>query len=128
MAGNPKHIVLTTIGSLGDLHPMIALALELERRGHRTTIVTPEFYRQKIEELRLAFQPIRPNMLPEDPELMRRIMDLKRGPEFIIRQLFMPRLREMYDDLAAVVRDADFIVSSELVFATQILAEQHNLR
>jgi UDP:flavonoid glycosyltransferase YjiC (YdhE family) len=34
----------------------------------------------------------------------------------------------MYDDLAAVVRDADFIVSSELVFATQILAEQHNLR
>jgi hypothetical protein len=50
-------------------------------------------------------------------------MDLKKGPEFIIRQLFMPSLRQMYDDLAAAARDADFIVSSELVFATQILAE-----
>lgn len=128
MADNRKQIVLTTIGSLGDLHPIIALALELERRGHRTTIVTTEFYRQKIEEIGLAFAPIRPNMSPEDPELMRHIMDLKRGPEFIIRQLFMPRLREMYDDLAAVVREADFVVSGELVFATQILAEQHNLR
>lgn len=106
-----KHIVLTTIGSLGDLHPMIALALELERRGHRTTIVTTEFYRRKIEELGLEFQPIRPDMSPEDPELMRHIMDLKKGPEFIIRQLFMPRLREMYEDLAKVVPQADFIVS-----------------
>jgi rhamnosyltransferase subunit B len=123
-----KHIVLTTIGSLGDLHPMIALALELQRRGHLTTIVTTEFYRSKIEELGLAFAPMRPDMSPENPELMRHIMDLKKGPEFIIRQLFMPRLREMYDDLAAVAREADFIVSGELGFATQILAEQHNLR
>jgi len=107
---------------------MIALALELKRRGHRATILTIEFYRWKIEELGLEFQPIRPEMSPEDPELMRHIMDLKKGPEFIIRQLFMPRLRQMYDDLAAAARDADFIVSSELVFATQILAEQYNLR
>ena len=128
MASNSKHIVLTTIGSLGDLHPMIALALELKRRGHRATILTIEFYRWKIEELGLEFQPIRPDMSPEDPELMRHIMDLKKGPEFIIRQLFMPSLRQMYDDLAAAARDADFIVSSELVFATQILAEQYNLR
>lgn len=128
MASNSKHIVLTTIGSLGDLHPMIALALELERRGHRTTIVTTEFYRRKIEEIGLAFAPMRPDMSPEDPELMRHIMDLKRGPEFIIRQLFMPRLREMYDDLAAAIGDADFIVSGELGFATQILAEQRGLR
>ena len=119
---------MTTIGSLGDLHPMIALALELERRGHRTTIVTTEFYRRKIEEIGIEFAPVRPNMSPEDPELMRHIMDLKKGPEFIIRQLFMPRLREMYDDLAAVIPKADFIVSGELAFATQILAEQHNLR
>lgn len=125
---NTKHVVLTTIGSLGDLHPMIALALELKRRGHRTTIVTTEFYRQKIEEIGIEFAPVRPNMSPEEPELMRHIMDLKKGPEFIIRQLFMPRLREMYDDLAAVIPQADFIVSGELVFATQILTEQHNLR
>lgn len=107
---------------------MIALALELKRRGHQPTIVTTEFYRQKIEETGIAFHPIRPNMSPENPELMNYVMDLKKGPEFIIKQLFMPRLREMYEDLAQVAANADFIISGELVFATQILAEKHNLR
>jgi len=35
----PK-IVLSTLGSLGDLHPMIALGLELRRRGHDIIIST----------------------------------------------------------------------------------------
>ena len=123
-----KHIVLTTIGSLGDLHPMIALAIELEKRGHRTTIVTTEFYREKIEAIGLDFKPMRPNMSPDDPELMRHVMDLKKGPEFIIRELFMPRLREMYDDLSDIASEADFIISGELVFATKVLAEQKGLK
>jgi len=49
---------------------MIALALELKRRGHLATILTIEFYRSKIEELGLEFQPIRPDMSPEDPEFL----------------------------------------------------------
>jgi rhamnosyltransferase subunit B len=61
MPNHPKHIVLTTIGSLGDLHPMIALVIELRRRGHNTTIATTEFYRQKIESIGIGFHPIRPN-------------------------------------------------------------------
>lgn len=123
-----KHIVLTTIGSLGDLHPMIALALELERRGHRTTIATTEAYRQKIENIGIRFHPIRPEGSPEDPEIMRHIMDLKRGPEFIIRQLFMPRLKEMYDDLAAIAPEADYMIAGEIVFAAPLVAEKFNLR
>jgi len=30
-----SRIVLTTIGTLGDLHPKIAIALELQKRGHQ---------------------------------------------------------------------------------------------
>ncbi|MCB1025099.1 MAG: glycosyltransferase family 1 protein, partial [Acidobacteria bacterium] len=119
---------MTTIGSLGDLHPMMALAFELKKRGHLTTIVTTEFYRSKIEEAGLRFRPIRPNMSPEEPGLLAKVMDLKKGPEFIIREIFMPNLRDMYEDLKAAAADADFIVSGELVFATSILAEQKNIR
>jgi hypothetical protein len=35
-----QKIVLTTFGSLGDLHPYIALALGLQARGHETIIAT----------------------------------------------------------------------------------------
>ena len=34
-AGESRRVVLLTFGSLGDLHPYIALALELRARGHR---------------------------------------------------------------------------------------------
>jgi UDP:flavonoid glycosyltransferase YjiC (YdhE family) len=35
-----SRIVLTAIGSLGDLHPKIAIALELRKRGHRAAFAT----------------------------------------------------------------------------------------
>ena len=33
-------ILFTTLGSLGDLYPYLALAVEMQRRGHRATILT----------------------------------------------------------------------------------------
>jgi len=122
-----RHIVLATIGSLGDLHPMIALALELRRRGHQATIATTEAYRQKIEATGIGFCPMRPEGSPEDSDLARHIMDLKKGPEFIIRQLLMPHLREMYDDLAAIAASADFMIAGEIVFAAPLVAEKLKL-
>ena len=35
-----SRIVLTTIGSLGDIHPTIAIALELRKRGHDVVFAT----------------------------------------------------------------------------------------
>jgi UDP:flavonoid glycosyltransferase YjiC (YdhE family) len=64
-----SRIVLTTLGSLRDLHPFIALGLGLRDRGHTITIATSEFYRPKIEGLGLGFHPMRPELLLEDPQL-----------------------------------------------------------
>ena len=62
-------IVLTTLGSLGDMHPKIALALELRRRGHDVTIAAMEFYRERIEPLGIGFAPMAPHLDPNDREL-----------------------------------------------------------
>ncbi|HEY0049239.1 MAG TPA: glycosyltransferase, partial [Pyrinomonadaceae bacterium] len=59
-------IVLATFGSLGDLHPMLALAIELQRRGHEIVINTLEVYREKIDALGFEFFPMRPDLNPED--------------------------------------------------------------
>ncbi len=56
-----RRIVLTTFGSLGDLHPYIAIALGLQARGHEAVIATSGYYRQKIESLGLGFQAVRPD-------------------------------------------------------------------
>ena len=50
-----KKIVISTFGSFGDLHPYIAVALELKRRGHRPVIATSEIYREKTDALNECF-------------------------------------------------------------------------
>ena len=57
-------IVLSNIGTFGDINPLIALALELKRRGHVPVMALPNVYRPKIEPLGLAFQAVRPDIDP----------------------------------------------------------------
>ena len=44
-------IVLSSFGTLGDIHPLIALALELQQRGHVPVLAVPELFRSKIVSL-----------------------------------------------------------------------------
>lgn len=56
-----SRVVITTWGSLGDLHPYLAIALELQRRGHEAVVATSPCYREKVESLGLRFQSVRPD-------------------------------------------------------------------
>ena len=122
-----KRILMATIGSLGDLHPCLALALELKRRSHRVTIASTEFYRAKVEGLGLAFRPLRPDWDPTDGEMIRRCEDLKRGLEVLFRELILPELRGTYEDLFAACAEADVLIAGETVFAAPLVAEKHGL-
>jgi UDP:flavonoid glycosyltransferase YjiC (YdhE family) len=123
-----KRIVMAALGSLGDLHPMLALALELQARGHRVTVASTPYYKDKVEALGIGFAPLRPDWDPTDRELIAKCEDLKTGPEVLVRQLVLPHLREIYEDLAAAATGADLMVAGELVFAAPLVAEKLGLR
>ena len=126
-----QRIVFATHGTLGDLHPYLAIALELQSRGHQPSIATSEYHRQKIEAAGLEFHPLRPDIPFEDLELHRRLTEPKAGLERIIRELMLPALRATYDDLLDVIRKdggADLLVSQLLVFAAPLIAEKTGVR
>ncbi len=127
MTDSPKRIILATIGSLGDLHPCLALALALRERGHCPVLATTELYRAKVEGLGLEFSPIRPNIEAHDPALMHQVMDMRRGPEVLLRQLILPALRDTYHDLVAAAAGADLMIAGEIVFAAPLVAEKLGL-
>lgn len=122
-----SRIILATWGSLGDLHPIIALSLSLRDRGHSIVVATTEGYRTQVESLGLNFHAIRP-ALPEDPQLIERLMDPKIGPELVLKDLVLGNLRDTYDDLMAIAKDADFLVAHEIVYAAPLVAEMLKLR
>jgi rhamnosyltransferase subunit B len=127
MAIPPKRILLATIGSLGDLHPCLALALGLRQRGHQPVIASTEVYRAKVEGLGLEFHPLRPNISTSDPAVFRELMDMRRGPAFLLRELILPALPGTYQDLLAAASRADLIIAGEIVFAAPMVAEKLRL-
>lgn len=120
-----SRIVLTTIGSFGDLHPKIAIALELRKRGHDVVFATHKEYQNKIEALGFEFHRMRPdNTALNDPQEMARMMDLKTGTEYVIKNWVCANLRETYTDLMDGAKDVDFIVAGEGVVAARLVAEK----
>ncbi|OLP18579.1 glycosyl transferase [Leptolyngbya sp. 'hensonii'] len=120
-----SRIVLTTIGSFGDLHPKIAIALELRKRGHDVVFATHKEYQDKIEALGFEFHRMRPdNTALNDPQEMARMMDLKTGTEYVIKNWVCANLRETYIDLMDSAKDADFIITGEGVVAARLVAEK----
>jgi rhamnosyltransferase subunit B len=121
-------IVFAVFGSLGDMHPMNALGIELKKRGHTVIFAAMEFYREKIETLGFEFRPMRPHLDPDDKALARRLMDAAKGSELLLRELILPNLRPMYEDLTAAVEGADAFVSTEVVFAAPSVAEKTGIK
>jgi UDP:flavonoid glycosyltransferase YjiC (YdhE family) len=119
-----KRIVLTTFGSYGDLHPYIAVARGLIDRGHEAVIATTEIYRTKVEKEGIGFHATHPNLadLGDQAEVVRRVYDPRRGTEYMTRQLIMPHLPRTFDDLAAVARSADLLVSHAITYAAPLVA------
>lgn len=124
-----KRILLTTFGSLGDLHPYMALALGLQARGHEVAIAASDVYRGKIERAGIGFHPVRPTLPPpkEAQETIARVMHPRRGPEYLFKHLLLPALRESYEDLTAAANGADILITHMITLAAPLVAERLSL-
>jgi UDP:flavonoid glycosyltransferase YjiC (YdhE family) len=119
-----RRIVITTSGSLGDLHPYLAIGLGLKALGHDVILGTGECYRRKIEELGLGFRAVRPDSAwLADAEVLRRIAHPRWG---VIRavQVMLVALRESYEDTLVAAQGADLLVSNLATYATCLVAEK----
>ncbi len=120
-------IVFSTFGTFGDVNPLIALALELKRRGHTPVLAIPAMFREKIEPLGIEFAAVRPDQDPNDKRMVEMIWDIKKGTERGLREFLFPAIRDSYRDLLEAVTangGADLLVTGELAYAGPIVAEK----
>lgn len=119
-------IVITTLGSSGDLHPYIALALGLRARGHEIHFATEATHEARLAALGFTFTP-----LTGDPELIlapygHELFE-SANPLASVRALYdayvVPTLRPRIEELRPLVAGADFFVSSAQQAASHIVAE-----
>jgi UDP:flavonoid glycosyltransferase YjiC (YdhE family) len=127
-------ILFSTWGSLGDLHPYLALAVELRRRGHLVSVATLPTWREHVEKAGAGFRPVGPDVPGNDTaarEMIRRVLDARDGPQYLFEQVLGPSTRESYEALLAAVRadgGADLLVSHQIPLSAPVVAEVTGVR
>jgi len=127
-APGTRKVVLATMGSLGDLHPFMALAVALRARGLTPVIATAEDYRAKVEAAGIAFHAMRPSFadLERDLRMSRPTLAQRcvADHEFLLGKVVLPYLRAAYEDMLALGAGADLFVTSTLCFGARLAAER----
>lgn len=116
-------MVFATLGSLGDLHPVLALAREAQARGHEVVVAASPNYEANVTRADIAFHPLRPT-IPQDPKHLEYYFDLKRGPERLLRQVVFKHVRDTHADMESATRGADLLVVGELLYTAPVVAEK----
>jgi rhamnosyltransferase subunit B len=92
----PLRVLLPTLGSAGDVHPVIAFGVALRVRMHRATILTNPLFQPLIEKQGLEFLPVRTiedgYAAIADPDLWRS----RKGFEVVTRRVMVPAIAKMY--------------------------------
>jgi len=119
--------VLATLGTLGDLHPFIALGRALAARGAQVVVACAADYREKVERAGLSFHPVRPSFADMQRQLGMDRAQLARAvlerSEFLFRKLIVPNVRASYEDMLPLVADADMVLTSSLCFGARLACE-----
>lgn len=119
-------IVFASLGSLGDLHPLLALARAAGERGHTPVIAASSGYRDYVGTLGFEFRAIRPEFAFES-ELVDRLFHPQRGPERLMCEQIFPSVRETYADLLAATEDADLLLVGELLYVAPLVAAKRGI-
>jgi len=119
--------VLATTGSLGDLHPFLAIGMALAHRGHTVSVATTQRYASPVQQAGLDFTPMRPDP-PDDPAFHERFMHPKHGAKFAFREYLAPAIHDSYADLYAACKDADLLISQSMALAAPLVAEAQRLK
>ncbi|MGC8518809.1 MAG: glycosyltransferase [Steroidobacteraceae bacterium] len=120
-----SRILLATLGSLGDLHPYIAVGKALRARGQQVRLATSIEYRVRVEAAGLEFAPLPPSLaeLGEPQQIAPYFFDPWRGPQRLFEAMINAPLRRACEALHTATEDVSIAVSHPLTPALALMAE-----
>ena len=116
-------VLLSTIGSRGDVQPMVALALQLTELGQEVRICAPPDFREWIGTLGIPFVPVGPEVR-QTAAPSPSAAQTPPAPEHL-RQLMEDTVAGQFEAITAAARGCDILVAGmALQFALHSVAEQ----
>jgi UDP:flavonoid glycosyltransferase YjiC (YdhE family) len=104
------NILLIALGSAGDVHPVVGMAIALGSRGHRVTVATSPYFEALVRRVGVEFIPVGTadelRTAMDDPDLWHP----RRGPIFVVENLILAQLERVYELTAAFVARGNAVV------------------
>jgi rhamnosyltransferase subunit B len=126
-----RKVVLATVGSLGDLHPFIAVGQALRERGVEVVLASAVEYQNKVQASGIEFHSMRPSFAQMQRDLGLDLAQLTRlaidDSAFLFRKLIVPYVRMAFEDMMQITADADLLVTSSLAFGARFAAEKRGI-
>ncbi|HEY2682001.1 MAG TPA: glycosyltransferase [Steroidobacteraceae bacterium] len=126
MVARRLDVLLPTLGSAGDVHPFIAIGLELKRRGHRATLLTNPLFQALIESHGLGYLPVGSEAVARAAIGNPDVWHLRRGFA-ILAQVVGPAIEEVYRLIERRANRDTVVVYSTLAFGGRLAQEKLGL-
>jgi rhamnosyltransferase subunit B len=125
-------VVLATMGSWGDIFPVIGLAKGLTEAGHDVRVAASAAYDELVRGEGLRFSGIGPawgfSDYARDPKILSGRLGGFVGFSHLFRRFIFPALDRYVDDLAASIRGVDLLLAHPALIAAPVAAEHVAVR
>ena len=115
-------VLISSIGSRGDVQPILALAIELESLGHRARLCVAPNFKEWVESFGIECLPIGPDLKKLTGGMAPKVPVIPSKEQ--LRQLAAQGVRSQFAVLMQAARGCDLVVAGgALQFATRSVAE-----
>jgi rhamnosyltransferase subunit B len=125
--GAEMQILITTLGSAGDVHPMLGLGVALRQRAYPVAVIVGDYFRSEVEGAALEFVSLYDaayhHTVMDSPDLWHP----QKSFEVIAQKVILPLMRPLYEILAGYDPEKTLVVASGLAFGARLAQEKLNL-
>jgi len=120
-------LLITALGSYGDVYPFVGLGVALHGRGHQVSIITNPHFQSTVESAGLDFLAVG---TLADYELLAELENVWhpiRGPMLVMRKGVVEILRELYGVIEANYQSGETVLVAHMLdMASRVFQEKHH--
>jgi rhamnosyltransferase subunit B len=117
------NVLLFPVGSHGDVHPFLGMAIRLQQRGHRATLATSGLFQELVERCGVTFRELgdreEAHSLLNNPDVWHPL----RAAGLLARKVITPLMHEQFEAINELATPDTVLVGSALGFGVRLAHE-----
>lgn len=123
-------IIVTAVGSTGDIQPFVALAEALKKAGHTVKVCSYDIYKQKFDKITVPFAAVGPpfddHRVSDVRDALKKLSPLKKL-DYLVNEVFLYEGEKFYADSIEASRGYHFGICHSLDFIGQHVMIQNQI-